>query len=43
MYENGMAALAGIPFNLAQSALGAVIYVIVSKAAGKWLKKAILK
>ncbi len=41
VYENGIAALAGLPFNIAQSALGAVIYAVVAKAAGKWLKKAI--
>lgn len=42
VYESGIAALAGIPFNIAQSTLGAVIYIVVSKAAGKWLKKAVL-
>lgn len=41
VYESGLAALAGLPFNIAQSALGAIIYIIVSKAAGKWLKKAV--
>ena len=41
VYESGIAALAGLPFNIAQSALGAIIYIIVSKAAGKWLKKAV--
>lgn len=41
IYESGIAALAGLPFNIAQSALGAVIYIIVSKAAGKWLRKAV--
>lgn len=43
MYESGLAALAGVPFNIAQSALGAVIYIVVSKAAGKWLKKTVEK
>ncbi len=43
MYESGMAALAGVPFNIAQTALGAVIYIVVAKTAGKWLKKAIEK
>ena len=41
VYESGIAALAGLPFNIAQSALGAIIYIVVSKAAGKWLKKAV--
>ena len=41
VYESGIAALAGLPFNIAQSTLGAVIYVVVSKAAGKWIKKAV--
>ena len=41
IYESGIAALAGLPFNIAQSTLGALIYVVVSKAAGKWLKKAV--
>lgn len=41
VYKSGIAALAGLPFNIAQSALGAIIYIIVSKAAGKWLKKAV--
>lgn len=39
VYETPLAALAGVPFNLAQSAVGAVIYLVVAKAAGKWLKK----
>ncbi len=43
VYENAVAALAGIPFNLAQSAVGAVLYTVVAKTAGKWLKKAIEK
>ena len=43
VYENAVAALAGIPFNLAQSAVGAVLYIVVAKSAGKWLKKAIEK
>ncbi len=41
VYENAIAALAGIPFNLAQGATGAVIYIVVAKAAEKWLKKAV--
>ena len=41
VYESGIAALAGLPFNIAQSALGAIIYIVISKAAGKWLKKAV--
>ncbi len=41
VYESGIAALAGLPFNIAQSTLGAIIYIVVSKAAGKWLKKAV--
>lgn len=41
VYETPLAALAGVPFNLAQSAVGAVIYLVVAKAAGKWLKKAV--
>lgn len=41
VYESALAALAGVPFNLAQSAVGAVLYIVVAKAAGKWLKKAI--
>ena len=41
VYESGIAALAGIPFNLAQSAVGAVIYIVVGKTAGKWLRKAV--
>ncbi len=40
VYENAIAALAGIPFNLAQSSVGAIIYLVVAKLAGKWLKKA---
>ncbi|MBO5702419.1 MAG: ECF transporter S component [Clostridia bacterium] len=43
MYESGIAALAGLPFNIAQSALGAAIYFVVAKTAGKWLKKAVEK
>ena len=42
-FLGGAAALAGIPFNLAQSAVGAVIYIVIAKTAGKWLKKAIEK
>ncbi len=41
VYESGIAALAGLPFNIAQSTLGAVIYIVVSKTAGKWLRKAV--
>lgn len=41
VYESGIAALAGLPFNLAQSAVGAVIYIVVGKTAGKWLRKAV--
>jgi len=41
VYESGIAALAGLPFNIAQSALGAIIYIVVSKAAAKWLKKTV--
>ena len=41
IYESAYTALAGVPFNLAQSALGAVIYIVISKAAEKWLKKAV--
>ena len=43
VYESAVAALAGIPFNLAQSAVGAVLYIVIAKTAGKWLKKAIEK
>ena len=43
VYESAIAALAGIPFNLAQSAVGAVLYAVVAKTAGKWLKKAVAK
>ena len=41
MYESGLAALAGVPFNIAQSAVGAIIYLVVAKTAGKWLRKAV--
>ena len=41
VYENAIAALAGLPMNLLQSAVGAVIYTVIAKIAGKWLKKAI--
>ncbi len=41
VYESAVAALAGVPFNLAQSAVGAAIYLVVSKTAEKWLKKAV--
>lgn len=41
VYENALAALAGLPFNLVQSAVGALLYIIVAKAAGKWIKKAV--
>jgi uncharacterized repeat protein (TIGR04002 family) len=41
IYKSAIAALAGVPFNLAQSAVGAIIYLVVSKTAGKWLKKAV--
>lgn len=41
IYGSAVAALAGVPFNLAQSAVGAVIYITVSKASGKWLGKAV--
>ena len=43
VYESAIAALAGIPFNIAQSAVGAVLYLVVAKTAGKWLKKAVNK
>ena len=41
IYESPIAALAGVPMNLIQSAVGAVIYIVVARIAGKWLKKAI--
>lgn len=41
VYESALAALAGLPFNLAQSAVGALLYLVVAKTAGKWLKKAV--
>lgn len=41
VYESGIAALAGVPFNLVQSGVGAVLYLVVAKTAGKWLKKAV--
>lgn len=43
VYENAISAFAGIPFNLAQSAVGAIIYLIVVKTIGKWLKKAVIQ
>lgn len=43
VYESAIAALAGIPFNLAQSSVGAIIYLVVAKMAGKGLKKAVEK
>ena len=43
VYDNAISALAGVPFNLAQSAVGAVLYIVVAKTAGKWLKKAVNK
>lgn len=41
VYDSALAALAGVPFNLAQSAVGALLYIVVAKTAGKWLKKAV--
>ncbi len=41
VYENALAALAGVPFNLAQSTVGAVVYIVIAKTADKWLKKAV--
>ena len=41
VYENAISALAGLPFNLAQSAVGALLYLVLAKTAGKWLKKAV--